>query len=66
MKIVVPAHNEPVSLPDGSMNPIWYQFFTNLARRGVLDLPDVDNSTPIANTQTIRWNAAAMKFKPGA
>jgi hypothetical protein len=66
MKVVLPAHNEPITMPDGSMNPTWYAFFSSLLRRGVLDLPDVDNSTPITNAQVLVWDSTAAKFKPGA
>lgn len=66
-KANLPAYDEPVILANGHMNPNWYGFFTDLQKRGVLDMPDVDNTTtPIANNQVLVWNSAAGKFKPGA
>jgi len=66
MKVVIPAQDEPIVLQGGVVNPIWYAFFTALVKRGVLDMPDVDNSTAITNTQVLVWNSTAKKFKPGA
>jgi hypothetical protein len=65
-KAILPAHDVPLVGTGGRMNPDWYEFFTNLLKRGVLDMPDVDNSTAITNTQVLVWNSAASKFKPGA
>lgn len=66
MKVVLPAQDEPLVLSGGAVNPIWYAFFSALLKRGVLDLSDVDNSTPITNTQVLIWDSAAKKFKPGS
>lgn len=66
MKVILPAHNEPITMADGSINPTWYAFFSNLLRRGVLDLPDVDNSTPITNGQVLVYDGSSGKLKPGA
>ncbi|MGJ5022334.1 hypothetical protein [Bradyrhizobium oligotrophicum] len=65
-KAVLPAPDEPVVIGAGLCNPIWYAFFTDLLRRGVLDMPDVDNSTPITNTQVLVYDGTTKKLKPGA
>ena len=66
MKVVLTAQVEPIVLSGGVVNPTWYLFFQNLVKRGVLDMPDVDNSTPITNTQALVWNSTAKKLKPGS
>jgi hypothetical protein len=66
MKVVLPAQDEPIVLSGGVVNPTWYLFFQNLVRRGVLDMPDVDNSTPITNGQVLVYNSTAKKLKPGS
>jgi len=66
MKVVLPAQDEPLVLSGGVVNPIWYAFFTALVKRGVLDMPDVDNSTPITNGQVLVFNSTAKKLKPGS
>lgn len=66
MKVVLPAHNEPLVIDGGLINPIWYEFFNNLMRRGVLDMPDVNNSTPITNGQVLVFNGTTRKLTPGA
>ena len=40
--------------------------FAFLFRRGVLDMPDVDNSTPITNGQVLVYNSTSKTLKPGA
>lgn len=65
-KAILPGADVPLVIGGGLMNPTWYAFFSDLLRRGVLDMPDVDNSTPITNTQVLVWNSTASKFKPGA
>jgi hypothetical protein len=69
-KPILPGANEPVVLSGGLINPVWYQYFSTmtdyLVKRGVLDMPDVDNSTPIANTQVLIFNSTSGKLKPGA
>jgi hypothetical protein len=64
MRIKPPGQDVPIQLADGSMEPLWYAFLTQ--KRNVLESDDVDNSTPITNTQVLVWNSAAKKFKPGA
>lgn len=66
MKVVLPAQDEPLVLPGGGVNPTWYLFFQNLVKRGVLDMSDVDNSTPITNGQVLVYDGTALKLKPGA
>lgn len=66
MKVVLPAQDEPLVLSGGVVNPIWYAFFTAIVKRGVLDMPDVDNSTAITNTQVLVYDSTAKKLKPGA
>lgn len=66
MKVVLPAHNEPLVIDGGLINPIWYEFFNNLMKRGVLDMPDVNNSTPITNGQVLVFNGTTEKLTPGA
>ena len=68
-KVILPGQNEPLVLEGGLINPVWYEKLTVLAKivnGGLLGALDVDNSTPIANTQVLIWNSAAQKFKPGA
>lgn len=48
------------------MTPVWYEFFSNLLRRGVLDMPDVDNSTAITNGQVLVYDGTSKKLKGGA
>jgi hypothetical protein len=55
------------------MEPLWYAFFKDVAgriasleSRGVLAMPDVDNSTPITNGQVLIFDGTSGKFKPGA
>ena len=66
MKVVLPAQDEPIVLSGGVVNPTWYLFFQSLVKRGVLDMPDVDNSTAITNGQVLVWNSTAKKLKPGS
>lgn len=66
MKVVLPAQDEPLVLSGGVVNPIWYVFFQNLVKRGVLDMSDVDNSTPITNGQVLVYDSTAKKLTPGA
>lgn len=66
MKVVLPAQDEPLVLQGGVVNPTWYAFFSALVKRGVLDMPDVDNSTAITNTQVLVWNGTTKKLTPGA
>ena len=66
MKVVLPAQDEPLVLQGGVVNPTWYLFFQNLVKRGVLDMPDVDNSTAITNGQVLVYNSTAKKLKPGS
>jgi hypothetical protein len=66
MKVVLPAQDEPIVLSGGVVNPTWYLFFQNLVKRGVLDMPDVDNSTAITNGQVLIYNSTAKKLKPGS
>lgn len=68
MRIVPkPDRSTPVLQADGkTISDAWDEYFVFLGARGVLNMPDVDNSTPITNTQVLIYNAAAGKFKPGA
>lgn len=66
MKVVLPAQDEPLVLSGGVVNPTWYVFFSALVKRGVLDMPDVDNSTAITNGQVLVWDSTAKKLKPGS
>lgn len=66
MKIVLPGYDVPLALQTGVINPVWYEFFNNLMKRGVLDMPDVDNSTPITNAQVLVYDSTAKKLKPGS
>lgn len=63
MKLEAPGQNEPIVMPDGSMNPIWYAYLT---KRGVLDMPDVDVSGGISNAQVLVYNSTVKKLKPGS
>ena len=64
MKIKAPGQDVPIQLKDGSMEPLWYAFLTQ--KRNVLDSDDVDNSTPITNTQVLVYNSTTKKLTPGA
>ena len=80
MKIVLPGYDVPLVGAGGLLNPVWYECLQNIATtlnnlsdrttdleaRGVLDMPDVDNSTPIADTQVLVWNSTDSVFKPGS
>lgn len=66
MKVVLPAQDEPLVLQGGVVNPTWYAFFSALVKRGVLDMPDVDNSTAITNGQVLIFNSTTKKLTPGA
>lgn len=68
MKVVPkPDRSTPVLQADGrTISDAWDDFFTYLMRRGVLDAPDVDNSTPITNGQVLIYNSTSKKLKPGA
>ncbi len=66
---IVPKPNKatPVLQPDGkTVSDAWDEYFAFLGARGVLNMPDVDNSTPITNGQVLVYNSAAGKLKPGA
>lgn len=79
-KIVLPGYDVPLVGPAGTVNPVWYECLQNIAAvandlsgrtadleaRGVLDMPDVDNSTPITNGQVLVWNGTDSVFKPGS
>lgn len=62
-KFEAPGQNVPIQRPDGSIDPVWYEFLT---KRGVLDMPDVNNSTPITNGQVLVYNGTSRKLTPGA
>lgn len=69
----LPGADEPLVLSNGQVNPNWYAYLkanenTLRALRdgGLLGAIDVDNSTPITNTQVLIWDNTAKKFKPGA
>ena len=66
---IVPKPNKatPLLEADGrTVSQAWDEFFAYLAARGVLDAPDVDNSTPITNAQVLVYDGTAKKLKPGA
>ncbi|WP_022722871.1 hypothetical protein [Rhodopseudomonas sp. B29] len=64
-KAILPGPDVPVVGQSGLMTPSWYAFFSDLMRRGVLDMPDVDNTTAaIANGQLLIWDTSRGKFKP--
>jgi hypothetical protein len=66
-KIPRPDKSVPVLEADGrTMSQAWFDFFGYLEMRGVLDAPDVDNSTAITNNQVLIFNSTAGKLKPGA
>lgn len=68
MRIVPkPDKSTPVLQEDGrTVSDAWDEYFAFLGRRGVLDLPDVDNSIPITNGQVLVYDSTALKLKPGA
>lgn len=66
MKVVLPGQDEPLVISGGVINPIWYAFLTALVKRGVLDMPDVDNSTAITSGQVLVYDSTAKKLKPGS
>jgi hypothetical protein len=65
-----PDKSTPLMESDGkTINQAWFDYLSYVDRQllvGVLGQPDVDNSTPIINTQVLIFNAASGKFKPGA
>lgn len=62
-----PDKSTPVLEADGrSMSQAWFDYFSYLDARGVLDAPDVDNSTPITNGQVLIYNSTTKKLTPGA
>lgn len=62
-----PDKSTPLLEQDGrTVNQAWFDYFGYLDRKGVLDMPDVDNTTPITNTQVLVFDGTAGKFKPGA
>lgn len=63
-----PDRSTPVLQADGkTISDAWDDFFSYLMRRGVLDAPDVDNTTtPITNGQVLVYDSTAKKLKPGA
>lgn len=66
---VVPKPDKftPLLEADGrTISQAWDDYLAFLGARGVLDLPDVDNSTPITNTQVLIYDSTAKKLKPGA
>lgn len=72
MKIILPAYDVP-PIVDGKWDATWYEklklltdLVNELDARGVLDMPDVDNSTPITNTQVLIYNSTSKKLTPGA
>jgi hypothetical protein len=66
-KVPRPDKSTPVLEADGkTMSQAWFDFLGYLEARGVLDAPDVDNSTPITNTQVLVYDSTAKKLKPGA
>lgn len=49
------------------MSQAWFEYFSYLDARGVLDAPDVDNATtPITNNQVLVYNSTSKKLVPGA
>lgn len=66
MKIALPGYDVPLVLQNGLINPVWYAFFDAIVKRGVLDAPDVDNSTPIIDGQVLVYDGPAKKLKPGS
>lgn len=73
MKLVVLGYDVPFVQSNGLINPVWYEFLQNVASqinalnaRGVLDMPDVDNTTPITNGQVLVWNGTDSVFKAGS
>ncbi|QOZ68887.1 hypothetical protein [Bradyrhizobium arachidis] len=76
-KFTLPAANVPVMMPDGTVNPTWYEklkiieAFINLF--GYIDFqrPTTPPAAPpavtaIANNQVLIWDATQGQFKPGA
>ncbi|MBR0868929.1 hypothetical protein JQ633_01055 [Bradyrhizobium tropiciagri] len=65
-----PDKSTPLLEADGrTISQAWDEFFAYLFRRsqfGVLDMPDVDNSTPITSGQVLVYDGTAKKLKPGA
>lgn len=62
MKIILPNQNVPVLNPDGTMQRDWYEKLSQLASRGLSDLPDVDKSS-LANGDSPVWNATTNRFE---
>ena len=60
-KAVLPAQDEPLVIGGGRINPIWYAFFTDMLKRGVLDMPDVSGGSP-SNGQFLVYDGTAKKM----
>ena len=66
MKIVIPGQNVRFLLPDGQINPPWYEFLNLLAsKRRLGDLIDVD-AAGVADTEVLAFNATTGKFEPAS
>lgn len=63
---IPPPDVAPIDPKTGLWTNDWYDVVKALERLGVLDLLDVDNSTPPTNTQVLIWNSTTGKFTPGA
>jgi hypothetical protein len=50
----------------GRLSSDFYDLMKGLERLGVLDMFDVNNTTPPTNLQVLIFNAASGKFIPGA
>ncbi|BBB99398.1 hypothetical protein [Bradyrhizobium elkanii] len=62
-----PDKSTPLLEADGrTISQAWDEYLAFLGARGVLDAPDVDNSTPITNGQVLVYDGTAKKLKPGA
>jgi hypothetical protein len=61
----IPNQGVPVTLPDGRMNPPWYEYFLSRERAGIANLSDVDTTAP-ANGEVLVFDSGIGKWTPGA
>lgn len=63
MKIDIPDYNVPFLLPNGLVNPVWYEKLKLVfEKRNLVDLVDVDPAS-LANGDSPVWNSATEKFE---
>jgi hypothetical protein len=62
IRVVLPAQNVPVDIPEG-VDPIWFEKFTQLT--AFVNLFSEINFATMTTGQTVRWDATQKKFIAG-